>query len=428
MKKILRFILKILAKLTLYRYRPVIIGITGSVGKTSVKQAVADLISTSGRTVWHSQKNLNNEIGLPLTVLLAKDSAYRNLGLWLVIFTKSLGRLIKKDLYYPEFLVLEYGVDHPGDMDYLLTIVRPQVAVLTAVSASHLEFMGSLAKILEEKSKLLKALPLDGTAIINGEDEKVLSLKTVLKSRVLTYGQAAGFDIYTESAAVTMKPSLGMSFKLALQGNNLPITVLGTVGSPVILTALAAAAVGQALGFTNLQILEGLEKLTLPAGRLRLLPGIKETILLDDTYNSSPRAAAAALQALVRLPLPKVGGRRWAVLGDMLELGSQSEKLHSEVGQTVANLAIDFLLTVGNESRVIGHGALAKGMDQDRIWHFANVQEAGLFIQDRLNQGDVVLIKGSQGVRCEKITKELMAEPLKAGELLVRQYGPWLNS
>ncbi|MFZ5391284.1 MAG: UDP-N-acetylmuramoyl-tripeptide--D-alanyl-D-alanine ligase [Patescibacteria group bacterium] len=428
MKFFLRFILKILAKLTLWRYRPIIIGITGSVGKTSVKEAVANLVASSGRTVWHSQKNLNNEIGLPLTILLAKDSAYRNLIRWLSIFIQAVGRIINKDRYYPEFLVLEYGVDHPGDMDYLLSVAKPSIAILTAVSASHLEFMGSLEGVFKEKSKLVKALPLNGTAILNGEDAKILSLKSVLKCRVLTYGQTPGFDIYAEAIGLSVQPALGTTFKMALRGNSWPVTVTGTIGQPVVLTVLGAAAAGQALGFTNLQILEGLKSLILPPGRLRLLPGIKETILLDDTYNSSPRAALAALQALARVPLVNDNARRWAVLGDMLELGSQSEQLHFEVGQSVADLGINFLLTVGNESRAIGHGALSKGMSQDRIWHFADAKEAGLFVQDRLNQGDVVLIKGSQGVRCEKITKELMAQPQKAKELLVRQYEPWLSS
>ncbi len=428
MKKILSFILKILAKLILWRYHPIVIGITGSVGKTSVKEAVANLINRTGRTVWHSQKNLNNEIGLPLTVLLAKDSAYRNFLSWFKIFTQATKRLIIKDRYYPEFLVLEYGVDHPNDMDYLLSIARPQIAVLTAVSASHLEFMGSLDGVFKEKSKLIKALPLKGTAVLNGEDSKVLSLKSSVKCRVLTYGQVPGFDIYAEAVSLSLKPVIGMTFKMALKGNSWPMTVPGTVGEPIVSTVLAAAAVGQALGFTNLQILEGLKNLSLPAGRLRLLPGIKDTILLDDTYNSSPRAALAALQALVRIPLPVPSGRRWAVLGDMLELGNTSELLHREVGQSVAELGIDFLVTVGNESRSIGRGAVDKGMSEDRVWHFATSLEAGLFVQDRLVSGDVVLIKGSQGVRCEKITKELMAQPQKAKELLVRQYEPWLSS
>jgi len=423
---LLKFILKYLARATVNKYQPLVVGITGSIGKTSVRQAVSQVVSKKYR-VNFSSKNLNNEIGLPLSVMNIADSGYSSPLAWLVILGRALAQLIIKKNNYPQVLVLEYGVDHPGDMDYLLSIVKPRVGVLTAATASHLLFMGSEEGVLKEKAKLLAALPIDGTAVLNAEDSRVLSLKNSLACRVMTYGFKDGCVVRADNLTLAVQPSWGINFKLSLEGNSLPILITGTVGEPAVLSYLAAVCVGLSLDLSPLTIVDNLKNFPLPLGRLRLLPGIKGTILLDDTYNSSPAAAVAALDALVRLPL-SVNGRRWAILGDMLELGQASEFWHGKVGEKVAAVGINYLVTVGSETRALTRAAVAKGFNPDQAWHFPTSREAGLFVQDRLQAGDVVLIKGSQGMRCEKITKELMAEPGRAQELLVRQSKKWLNS
>ncbi|KKT21629.1 MAG: UDP-N-acetylmuramoyl-tripeptide-D-alanyl-D-alanine ligase [Parcubacteria group bacterium GW2011_GWE1_43_8] len=166
MKIILQQVLKILARVFIARYHPRIVGVTGSVGKTGSRLAIAAVLAERWR-VGQAQNNFNNEIGLPLAILGEPDSGYRNLLAWLGILIRAIKHLVIKQKDYPEVLVLEYGVDHPGDMNYLLAIARPEVAVITAISATHLEFFGSVEGVAMEKSKLIASLPLQGTAVLN---------------------------------------------------------------------------------------------------------------------------------------------------------------------------------------------------------------------------------------------------------------------
>lgn len=426
MKTVLKAVLKWLAQRTIAKYLPRVVGITGSVGKTSTKDAVAAVLRAKLR-VGSNSKNLNNEIGLPLGVLCEDDSGYRNPFKWLAILIRAGRSLVLGKSNYPEVLVLEYGVDHRGDMDYLLRITKPDVAVVTAVSPTHLEFMGSVDAVAKEKGKLVTALPAGGTAVLNSDDQLVLAMGERTKSKVITYGLNAA-DVRAENVSVSRNEGgavRGMSFKLVSGGSSIPVLLPGVIGKPPVASALAAAAVGISFGMSALDVGEALRTISFPPGRLRILSGIKNTTLLDDTYNSSPRAAEEALDSLAAVPLPD-GARRWAVLGDMLELGEQSETLHRQLGEAVVKSGCDYLVTVGERARDIARGAVSRGLAPDRTWHFARAEEAGLFVQERLQPGDLVLIKGSQGVRCEKITKELMAEPQLANKLLVRQYKPWV--
>jgi len=329
---------------------------------------------------------------------------------------------------YPEYLVLEYGVDHAGDMDYLLSVAKPDMAIITAISPTHLEYMGSVEVVAREKGKLVTSLGSSGLAVLNADDDLVSAFKSQTKAKVITFGLAAQAQVRAESVSLSYDNELepqGTTFKLISGGSSVPILLKGVAGRPPVLVALAATAVGISLGISPLNIGQTLQAIVWVPGRLRLLAGIKNTILVDDTYNSSPQALAEALEVLASIKRDS-GQRRWAVLGDMLELGAESESLHQQAGRQLAKLGIDYLVTVGERSRGVAHGALTAGFSKDHVWHFAESVEAGRFVQDRLEQGDVVLIKGSQGIRCEKITRELMAEPQRAGELLVRQYKPWI--
>ena len=427
MKLLLQFILKLLARATLRKYHPRIIGVTGSVGKTSARQAVAAVLATT-YTVWQSPKNLNNEFGLPLAILGEPDSAYANWWGWLMIIVRGLKNLLCRRPDYPEYLVLEYGIDHPGDMAYLLSIAKPEMAILTAISPTHLEFMGSLESLVAEEGSLVTTLPRHGIAIINADDSLVYNLKAKIAAEIISYGFSAPAKVRADSAAISLNNQaqpIGISFKLMIKGHSIPVIIKGTVGRPAILTALATAAVGQAVGLPLLKITAVLANLPVPAGRMRLLDGVKHTTLIDDSYNSSPRALSAALAALVQLPVG-AAGRKWAVLGDMLELGKDSEQFHFEAGQELAKLKIDYLVAIGVEARQFIQGAVEAGFSANQAWHFDKSDSAAGFVKDRLRTGDVVLIKGSQGIRCEKITKELLAEPERAKELLVRQYKPWI--
>lgn len=427
MNALIRFLLRHLARLTISKYQPQVVGITGSVGKTSAKQAIAQVIRTEF-SVWENAKNLNNEIGLPLTILGEKDSGYRNIFKWLGILGRAVWYLMVHRQDYPKYLVLEYGIDHVGDMAYLLSIAKPDIAVITAIAPTHLEFMGTVENLQNEEGSLATTLSAKGLAVLNIDNEYVAALLKKIKANVITYGTSSPASVRAESITQNLAESgavRGMSFKLLSGGSSVPITILDTVGRPVVLVSLAAAAVGVALKISPIKIVEALKKIPLPTGRMHLIPGVKHTTLLDDTYNSSPEAAKEAIEALAVIPVAE-GSRRWAILGDMLELGVNSEKYHQTVGELIAARQVDYLVTIGVQSRAIAHGALQSGMDSDKIWHFASSSEGGEFIKDKLKPGDVILIKGSQGVRCERITKELMAEPEKAKDLLCRQYHPWI--
>ena len=427
MKFILQFILKLLAKATLAKYQPRVIGVTGSVGKTGSRLAVVAVLQQRWR-VAGSQKNLNNEIGLPLAIIGEADSGYRNFLAWLGIFSRALRQLIVPSANYPKVLVLEYGVDHPGDMDYLLSMARPEVAVVTAVSATHLEFLNSVAAVAQEKGKLVSALSARGVAVLNFDFPAVAVMATKTQARVVGYGEAPSTDIRLTGTNVSQAPDgqiQGMSFRLSLGGSTVPVLIRDAVGKPVASMAAAGAAVGFALGLSVLEITQGLKKFSPPQGRLRLIKGVGESLLIDDTYNSSPQALAEAIDILSKLPLAS-GGRRWAILGDMLELGSESERLHYEAGKKIVEGQADYLVTVGKISKQILAGARAAGMSADQSWHIATAAEVAAIVKPLLQRGDIVLVKGSQGVRCEKAVKALMAEPQKAKELLVRQSSPWV--
>ncbi len=428
MRTLLKLILKILAKIILIRYTPRIIAVTGSVGKTGSRLAIVSVLAERWR-VGQGKKNFNNEIGLPLAILGEDDSGYRNIFLWLRIFSRALKKIIIKQTDYPQVLVLEYGVDHPGDMDYLLSIARPNISVVTAISEAHLEFFGLVSDVAKEKGKLVAALPPDGLAVLNIDFPLVASMKAKTKVRVIGYGQSEMADIKLTGINISQSAEgrvVGMSFRLSIAGSTVPILIRGTVGWPIASYAAAAAAVGQAMGLTVLEITRGLEKYQAPPGRLKLIAGWQGSLLIDDTYNSSPQAAKEALKILEQFPVP-VGSKKWAVLGDMLELGEDSEKYHRQLGELVAQLkSIDYLITIGQESVNLLAAARESGFLVSNSWQTQDTTQATVIIKQRLKTGDVVLVKGSQGVRCERVVKELIAEPEKASELLVRQSSPWV--
>ena len=204
----------------------------------------------------------------------------------------------------------------------------------------------------------------------------------------------------------------------------MPVLLPKVIGYNSIYAALAAAAVGIAFDMNLVEISKALEKFDSPRGRMNLIDGIKHTLIVDDTYNSSPLSVTSALDIVSKIPVIR-GARKFAVLGDMLELGNYSEEGHREAGRYVFTSGINKLIVVGERARDIARGAEQASMLRDNIFHFANTEDAGRFIQNRMRQGDLIFIKGSQGMRMEKIVKEIMAEPLRAKGLLVRQDETW---
>ncbi len=422
--RVLQWKLTFLATRVLQRYAPTVIGVAGSVGKTSSVQAIALALGRDYR-VGQTLRSYNQELGVPLSIL-RQETGYRSLWRWLAILLRGLWLGYgPRDVQYPNLLVLELGADSPGDVDKLMAWVRPHVGVLTAATVEHVEFFGSVEAAMAEERKVVTKLPKSGVAVLNADDPNVMSAVSSCKARVVRYGMSETAEVTITNAGIVgsdAHTAQGIGAKVAVGGSSVPIVVRDTLGRHSLYAVGAAFAVAHALDVTLTHVSEQLRTYQPPAGRMRLLPGLKNTVIIDDTYNSSPAAAVAALDTLHELSAP---GRKLAVLGDMRELGPVSEDEHRKLGAYVVGKA-DVLITVGEQAKWIANGAREKGFADDRILSFDKPEGVGNFLQDRIQPGDVLLVKGSQGIRCEKVVKEVMAEPQRATELLTRQYRPWI--
>ena len=429
LKSILHYWLRVLSKKILKKYKPDVVGITGSVGKTTAKEAIAAVLENKF-IVRRSTKNYNNEIGLPLTIIGLEKTPGKSILGWVAAMLKAKKLIFKRDKNYPEVLVLEMGADKPGDIEYLTDIAPCKVGVLTFISHAHTEFFKTLKKIAQEKRIIISHLRQDGFAVLNFDNEMVMQSVSTTKAEVITYGFKDGADLRATDVNILKDEKTGwptgLNFKILYKGNVVPVFLHGVIAKSAVYAALSGLAVGTIFGVNLVDGAQALGKIKWPAGRMRLIPGIKNTLIIDDTYNSSPDAAKIALEALAQVEI-KAGGERWVVLGDMLELGSETENAHRELGFKVAELGVDNLLTVGEAAKHIAMAAGEAGLDKHRIASFAASGEAGKFLQGKLKPGDAALVKGSQGARMEKVVKELMAEPLSAESLLVRQDSFWLN-
>ena len=310
------------------------------------------------------------------------------------------------------------------------------MAVVTAVAPAHTEFFGSIEDVAEEKCQLIRALPNDGVAVLNADDGRVRAMRSVVRGALVTVGYDRSADVFVEDVQLSVhydgaflegQRVSELRCTLRAGDDRADIILTNVLGDGHVHAVALGAAVALQTGIALQEVAKNLQTYQPMPGRLRLVAGVKQTLLLDDSYNASPSAVHAALEALVTIPMTG-DRRRIAALCDMRELGALSEKSHRDVGAHVASLPIDLLVVVGEQARDIARGALESGMPQEHVYSYAKAEEAGRFIQSRLTRGDAVLIKGSQGVRMEKITKELMANPLQAPELLVRQSPLWQKS
>lgn len=419
--------MRILAGMIIRKYQPDVVGITGSVGKTSAKEAVAAVLSRRF-VVRKSPKNYNNEIGVPLAIIGFEDSPGRSLLGWTAVFARAFKILLMRDRNYPEILVLEMGSDKPGDIRYLTDMAPCKVGVLTYISHAHTEFFKTIKKIAQEKRGIISHIGADGFAVLNFDNELVMENRHATKAEVVTYGFKEGADLRATDVNLIMDETTGwpqgINFKVNYRGNIVPAFLPDIAAEHLVPSALAGLSVGVVFGINLVDGVEALRALPPLPGHMRLVPGIKHTLLIDDTYNSSPEPAKSALLTLAKIRVP-AGARRFAVLGDMLELGPETENTHREIGLRVAELGVDFLVTVGEASKHTAMSAREAGIDDDRIAAFADSAAAGKFLQEKIKTGDVILVKGSQGLRMEKVVKEIMAEPLDAKKLLVRQSDEW---
>jgi UDP-N-acetylmuramoyl-tripeptide--D-alanyl-D-alanine ligase len=361
------------------RFDPLVVGITGSVAKTSTKEATAAVLATRFATL-RSEGNQNNEIGIPLTLL--------RLG--------------------PEHgaAVLEMGMYVGGEIATLAAIGRPSIGIVTAIAPVHLERAGSMEAIVDAKAELLESLPADGTAVLNADDATVASLADRTRARVLTYGLGAPAAVRAES--LVERGAAGMRFELVAsepRPARIPVGI-GALGRHSVANALAAGAVGLLAGLTDAEIAAGLAaRWGSAAGRRASLVRSGGISVLDDTYNASPPSMRAALELLATL-----GGRPVAVLGEMLELGPLHDPAHREVGACAAGIVAE-LVAVGPGAAGIADGAAAAGLDPARIHRVADREAALAALRGILREGDVVLVKASRGAALDVLADALIGEP-----------------
>ena len=418
LKKAVIAVLTSEAKLILRKYRPKIVAITGSVGKTSAKDAAAKVLESKFR-VRKSQKSYNSEFGVPLTIIGA-ETGWGSPLKWLEAIRLGLGAIFTKQ-NYPEILVLEVGADRPGDIKKIREWLKPDVAVITALAETpvHVEFFESPEEVFEEKAELVKNLPPEASVILNFDDEEVAKMRDKTSARILTFGFVEGADVKGAAYGIFFQDNAPAGIEF--EAESLHVKIPNALGEHQALAALAAMTVGKVFDIKSEDAARALSLYSSPPGRLKLIKGIKETLILDDTYNSSPKAAQAALETLAEIPAK----RKIAVLGDMLELGKHTITAHREIGEMAAGKKIDLLITVGVRAKFFAEGATKTGFNKKQILSFGDSPEAARELEKITEQGDLILIKGSQGMRMEKITEALMAEPERAGELLCRQDEAW---
>lgn len=420
MRTILKTILAILARLTLARYKPRIVGITGSVGKTLTKEAIG-LVLASKFKMRCSLENYNNELGLPLSII-GEHSGGKNILIWVLVIIKALLKLFRSD--YPEVLILEMGTDRPGDIEYLLGIAgKLDVAVLTDIGVSHLEFFSNPANLAKEKLSIFKGISKQGSALANFDNERIREGLGNVKDRIISYGFDPNSSLYVTDLHLSRRDGTwGVNFKVHHEGTVVPFFLRHALGKPAVYACLAAAGAGLHFEMNLVQISESLKDFSPPVGRLRLIAGIKNTQILDDTYNAAPNSMIAALETLAAIS----SGRRIVALGDMEELGRASEAGHREVGQKIVELGVNAVFLVGKKVSVI-KDELTKRKFSGAVFSSTTADEARIPIQNYLLPNDTILVKGSQSMRMERIVKEIMADPESAGKLLVRQSERWLE-
>ena len=444
-RKTLIHILRIESRLVISKYKPKIIVITGSVGKTSTKDAVYAVLS--GITyVRKSEKSYNSEIGLPLTVL-GIPNGWNNPAVWCENILKGLWLFLWPHKY-PKWLVLEVGVGKPEDMDRTASWLSTDAVIITAIgdTPAHIEFFESRKHLIEEKAGLVKTLKKDGLLVLNADDADVLEMKSKTKNLTVTYGFKEGADVLGSGDSISYDEAGvpkgiifridegGLAHRTTAEGKSLPVVIEGVFGRNHVYASLAALALSSGMKWNMLSAVEVLKNYDVPPGRMRLLGGINETMLIDDTYNSSPFACEFALRTLRGIKwgeparnasgIADAGGRKVAILGDMLELGKHTEEAHKNIGK-IASENSDVLVVVGPRAQAMKVGALEMGTKAENILEFKDSREAAEAMKTFVKKGDLVLIKGSQSMRMERVTEALLLDQANKERLLVRQDEEW---
>jgi len=420
LKSLVANMLAILAMAVIQKYRPLIVMVTGSVGKTSTKDALASVLAVR-YNLRASEKSYNSEFGVPLTILGSKNP-WEKPAAWLRVFQEAFALLLFPNLY-PKLLVLEVGADRPGDLARILRICKPDAVVVTRLPdvPVHVEAYASPQAVREEEFAPAYALTHGAQLVISADDPNAVTMASLLPLSIATFGFADGADVRLEGYSFFEEGEVsGMEAMLNVRGEARTLRVPGALGRSQLYAPAAAIALALSLDMTLEEALKGAEAYVPPAGRGRIIRGCKGSLIIDDSYNASPAAVEEALSALHLLTTRT---RRIAVLGDMLELGRYSKEEHERVGTLVAEKA-DVLVAVGTRSRATAEAARSAGMIEGNVFAFDTALEAADMLEEFVAEGDVVLVKGSQGIRTERIAERLLRDSEDRSKL-VRQEREW---
>jgi UDP-N-acetylmuramoyl-tripeptide--D-alanyl-D-alanine ligase len=352
-----------------------LVGITGSSGKTSTKEMLSGLLS-SGRNVLKNPGNRNNLIGMPLALLTLSGEH--------------------------DLAVMEMGTNQPGEIARLASIAAPDIGIITNIAPAHLKGLGSLEGVAREKGDLFRALPESGTAVVNATDLRVVREAGRCRARKIFFGVA----LNEFSGRILTMDDRGMRIAVRTPSGEFA-SALPVTGEHHLMNALAATAAAYVLGMRPPELAEGFSSFASAPGRFHSVPMRGGGVLLDDSYNANPASMEAAIR---NLRILRGGRRSAAILGDMLELGEVSASSHFRIGHLLAGAGVDLLFTFGEEAAQIARGALEGGMDPERVAHTGDKGRLKTMVMDALRAGDVILVKGSRGMRLEEVAAEIERE------------------
>ena len=406
-RKILKIVLGLITKGIIKKYNPKIIGVTGSVGKTSTKNTIFLYLNSFFNTR-KNIGNLNTEFGVPLVFIGKEKGGGNSIIGWIKIILLGIKLLFIKDNNYPEIVVVEMGADKPGDISYLTKIAKPNISVVTLIGETpvHLENYNNINDLILEKSEIVKVLGENDYSVLNFDDSYVRLMKEKTKSKVIYFGASEASDIkfFDLKYNYINEEPRGISFKVEynsiVKEVILPFCYSNSFGYSIV----SAIACGIILGI-NFEYLkpEIFKNLKPEKGRMNLIKSKKGFFIIDDTYNSSPASAKMAIDSMSKLKAQK----RIIALGDMKELGQKSDQAHQEIGEIVFGLA-DFLITVGESSKKISEKSIDLGFNKNNAFHFNNSEEAIDTINNIIGAGDLLLVKGSRSMKMEKIIEKLI--------------------
>lgn len=358
------------------RFPVPVVGVTGSNGKTTTREMIAAILATRG-PVLKTEGNLNNEVGVPLTLLRLEPR-----------HTAA---------------VVEMGMNHRGEISRLAAIAEPRVGVVTNAFPAHLEGLGTVDGVADAKGELYKGLPADGVVVANADDPRMLHRARKSGRRVVTFSGGGEPDADVVVLDVLARDPDGMRFLLGIGTKELEVR-LPLVGDHNAVNAAAAAAAALSLGCTDREIVRGLGEVRPVGRRLRVERLPSGVLLIDDCYNANPASMKAALRTLRQLAGE---GRALAALGDMLELGPTEGDLHRELGRDAAAAGLGALATFGPRAALVREAAVDSGLPAADTFHTEDPQALAAFVRERLRPGDVLLVKGSRGMKLERLVEAL---------------------